>query len=233
MPISVFLSTVTDEFRAYRDQLAGDLTRHDVSVKVQEDFKGLGHDTLAKLETYIAYRDAVVPLVGDMTGSCPSVAEQWAWLGDHADAAAKLPPLAEAPRDGLEISYTQWEAWLALYHNKASMMAQADPAAPRDARHAPTDGSRAALAAHFRRLKAVNRFSDCTFANVDALAKDIAFSCIFGLLVKDYAQLTARERDIAQGFIGEMAARVAADPNLNRFRLWVVTPNAIGFARSR
>jgi hypothetical protein len=35
----IFLSTVSDEFRAYRDQLRSDLTRHNVEVKVQEDFK--------------------------------------------------------------------------------------------------------------------------------------------------------------------------------------------------
>jgi hypothetical protein len=35
-PVRVFLSTVSDEFRAYRDQLRGDLTRHNVEVKVQE-----------------------------------------------------------------------------------------------------------------------------------------------------------------------------------------------------
>ena len=46
MPISVFLSTVSDEFLAYRKQLNGDLTRHNVAVKVQEDFKDLGGDTL-------------------------------------------------------------------------------------------------------------------------------------------------------------------------------------------
>ena len=40
MSISVFLSTVSDEFRFYRDQLKGDLTRHNVAVKVQEDFSG-------------------------------------------------------------------------------------------------------------------------------------------------------------------------------------------------
>jgi hypothetical protein len=34
MSISVFLSTVSDEFRAYRDQLRSDLTRHNVEVKV-------------------------------------------------------------------------------------------------------------------------------------------------------------------------------------------------------
>jgi hypothetical protein len=52
MPASlkVFLSTVSDEFRAYRDQLRADLTRHNVEVKVQEDFKDLGGDTLDKLD---------------------------------------------------------------------------------------------------------------------------------------------------------------------------------------
>jgi hypothetical protein len=34
MPIAIFISTVSDEFRAYRDQLEGDLTRHNVAVKV-------------------------------------------------------------------------------------------------------------------------------------------------------------------------------------------------------
>src|SRR5580704_8121776 len=38
MAISVFLSTVSDEFRSYRDLLVHDLTRHNVAVKVQEDF---------------------------------------------------------------------------------------------------------------------------------------------------------------------------------------------------
>ena len=215
MSIAVFLSTVTDEFRAYRDQLRGDLTRHNVAVKVQEDFKGLGGDTLGKLDTYIAHCDAVVHLVGDMTGSAPLDVEQQAWLRDHADVAAKLPPLAEALRDGAEISYTQWEAWLALYHGKLLLTAKAEPSAPRDARHAPTDVSRAAQAAHLRRLAAVKRYPDCTFANVADLAKHIAFTVILDLLVKDYARQAAAERDIAQGFIGEMADRVAADPNLD------------------
>ena len=69
--VKVFLSTVSDEFRAYRDQLRKDLTRHNVEVKVQEDFKDLGGDTLDKLDVYIAHCDCVVHLVGDMTGSAP------------------------------------------------------------------------------------------------------------------------------------------------------------------
>jgi hypothetical protein len=57
-----------DEFRLYRDQLRTDLTRHNVEVKVQEDFNNLGGDMLDKLDVYIAHCDAVVHLVGDMTG---------------------------------------------------------------------------------------------------------------------------------------------------------------------
>lgn len=39
MSISIFVSTVSDEFRSYRDLLVHDLTRHNVAVKVQEDFR--------------------------------------------------------------------------------------------------------------------------------------------------------------------------------------------------
>ncbi len=80
MSISVFLSTVSDEFRDYRDQLCGDLTRHKVAVKVQEDFKGLGGETLDKLDVYIAHCDAVVHLVGDMFGAVPMQQEVQALL---------------------------------------------------------------------------------------------------------------------------------------------------------
>ena len=51
MAISVFLSTVSDEFRSYRELLVHDLTRQNVAIKVQEDFKELGGTTLEKLDT--------------------------------------------------------------------------------------------------------------------------------------------------------------------------------------
>ena len=40
-------------------------------------------------------------------------------LAKHPDLIADLPPLGEALRDDAEVSYTQWEAWLALYHASA------------------------------------------------------------------------------------------------------------------
>jgi hypothetical protein len=100
MSISIFLSTVSDEFRLYRDQLRTDLTRHNVEVKVQEDFKGLGGDTLNKLDVYIAHCDAVVHLGGEMTGSAPGEREQQALLRKYPNLPARLPTLGDALRRG-------------------------------------------------------------------------------------------------------------------------------------
>jgi hypothetical protein len=49
MSVQIFLSRVSDEFRRYRDLLRCDLTRPNVEVKVQEDFKDLGGETAANV----------------------------------------------------------------------------------------------------------------------------------------------------------------------------------------
>ena len=48
-----FLSTISNEFRLYRDQFRTDLTRHNAEVNVQEDFKDLSGGTLDKLESML------------------------------------------------------------------------------------------------------------------------------------------------------------------------------------
>ena len=227
MSISVFLSTVTDEFGAYRVKLEGDLTRHDVAVKVQERFKDLGGDTLDKLDAYVAHCDAVVHLVGEMCGAAADRSQQDALVAKYPDLPQRLPPLGRALADGAAIPYTQWEAWLALYHKKPLMIAKAAPAAPRGPRDAPTDGSRASQAAHLARLKAFHRYPGCEFENPDDLAKHIAYSAILDLLVKDYADKAARERDVAEGFIREMAKRVAGDKALDLDGMKQAVRNAI------
>ncbi|MGB3582327.1 MAG: tetratricopeptide repeat protein [Roseiarcus sp.] len=215
MPISVFLSTVSDEFLAYRKQLKGDLTRHNVAVKVQEDFQDLGGDTLDKLDTYIANCDAVVHLVGDMTGSAPAATEERALIGRHPDLAERLPPLGEALKNGVPISYTQWEAWLALYHGRPLMIARARKTALRGPKYLRDHESRAAQAAHLARLEACRRFPGYEFGSPDGLAKHIAYSTILDLLVKDYAAREARARHLAEGFIKELAQRVVGDKELD------------------
>jgi tetratricopeptide (TPR) repeat protein len=195
MAISVFLSTVSDEFRAYRDQLNHDLARHNVAVKVQEDFKDLGGDTLDKLEVYIAHCDAVVHLVGDMCGAAADDAQQQALLAKHPKLSEKLPPLGEALKNGLCLPYTQWEAWLALYHGKPLMIATAAPGAPRGPKYAPDDATRASQAEHLKRLKAFHRYPGSEFRSPDELAKQIAYTAILDLLAEERSKKTEQARE--------------------------------------
>jgi len=227
MSISVFLSTVSDEFRSYRDQLVHDLTRHNVSVKVQEDFKDLGGDTLDKLDVYIAHCDAVVHLVGDMCGSAGDERQQQALLLKHSNLQTKLPPLGEVLNNGVCLPYTQWEAWLALYYGKPLLIAKAAAGAPRGPKYAPDDASRASQAEHLKRLKAFHRYPSSEFGGPDELAKQIAYTAILDLLVKDYAEKFVQQRDVAEGFIREMAKRVAGDKALDLDGMKQAVRNAI------
>jgi hypothetical protein len=127
MSVKVFISTVSNEFRAYRDYLSTDLTRHNVEVKVQEDFKDLGRGILDELDLYIAHCDAVVHLVGDMIGSAPVARDVKALLTKYPDLPTDLAPVGNG--DG--ITYTQWEAWLALYHRKGLFIVNAAEKAER------------------------------------------------------------------------------------------------------
>jgi Domain of unknown function (DUF4062) len=185
MSIRIFLSTVSDEFRDYRDQLRRDLTRHNVEVKVQEDFKDLGSVTLNNLDVYIANCDAVVHLVGDMTGAAAKAESTKAIVGKYADLMDKLPPLRQPLENRLDISYTQWEAWLALYHDKFLLIAKAADTAPRGPQFAPTDASRAAQRLHLERLRAVERYPGGTFTSPDNLAKQILSGAILDLLERE------------------------------------------------
>jgi tetratricopeptide (TPR) repeat protein len=182
MPVRIFLSTLSDEFRDYRDQLRHDLTRHNVEVKVQEDFKDLGTVTLDKLDVYITNCDAVVHLVGDMTGAAAKPESTRSILAKYPDLPDRLPPLRQPLADGLANFYTQWEAWLALYHDKLLVIAKADDAAPRGPRYAPTDDSRTAQQEHLARLSAVERYPGGTFTGPDNLAKLVLSGAILELL---------------------------------------------------
>jgi tetratricopeptide (TPR) repeat protein len=215
MSVKIFLSAVSDEFRGHRDQLHSDLTRHNVEVKVQEDFKDLGGETLYELDVYISHCDAVVHLIGDMTGDSPGELGLSALRQKYPDLTDKLPPLGEALRSSGGVSYTHWEAWLAIYHGTLLFIAKAVETAARGPKYLPTGGSRAAQALHLARLEAIERFAGCTFSSADDLAKSILGGTILDLLVKAYAEESARARDVAEGFIHEMAKKVACDRNLD------------------
>src|SRR5947208_451950 len=110
--LRLFLSTVSAEFRSYRDLLAADPKGPDLEVKVQEDFITTGGTTLEKLDDYIRLCDAVVHLVGDATGAFPELPQVHALLKRYPDFLQRLPGLTATVVDGLpRLSYTQWEAY--------------------------------------------------------------------------------------------------------------------------
>jgi hypothetical protein len=185
MSIKIFLSTVSDEFRDYRDQLRSDLMRHNVEVKVQEDFKDSGGVRLDKLDLYISFCDAVIHLVGDMTGGDAKPASTAAIVAKYPDIAERLPPLRGPLDKGLSISYTQWEAWLALYHGKPLLIAMADDAAPRGPNFLPTDRSYAAQRAHLAMLSEIERYPGVVFKDPTDLARSIVSSTILDLIVME------------------------------------------------
>ena len=134
--VQIFLSTVSAEFRSYRDALRHDLDRPNVTVKVQEDFIATGTETLDKLDDYICQCDAVIHLVGDMTGALAQAPSVAVIRQRYPDLARRLPPLASVlASDAQALSYTQWEAWLALYHGKVLVIAVPQVGAARDERY--------------------------------------------------------------------------------------------------
>ncbi len=115
----LFLSAVSKEFLAYRQLLTSDLKRPALDVSVQEDFGVIDGTTLEKLDKYMLACDGIIHLIGKATGAVPEEPAVAALLRKYPDFAAKLPPLAtqlSQPQPGF--SYTQWEAYLAMYHQR-------------------------------------------------------------------------------------------------------------------
>ena len=181
--VQIFLSTVSAEFRSYRDALRQDLDRPNVTVKVQEDFIATGTETLDKLDQYIRQCDAVIHLVGDMTGAMAQAPSVAVIRQRYPDFAQRVPALGPFLAPGAPaVSYTQWEAWLALYHGKVLIIAAPEEGAPRDERYQLIEVQRIAQQAHLGRLAEVERYPEITFASADRLVVAILRSKLQDIL---------------------------------------------------
>jgi hypothetical protein len=115
----LFLSAVSSEFESYRQLLAADLKRPTLDVAVQEDFIVSGGLTLQKLDDYIKACHGIVHLIGKATGATPEAGAVKELLTQYPDFTERLPPLSESLKQtGPGFSYTQWEAYLAIYHQR-------------------------------------------------------------------------------------------------------------------
>jgi tetratricopeptide (TPR) repeat protein len=172
--VQIFLSAVSAEFRSYREALHRKLERQNLTVKVQEDFIAGGSETLDKLDDYIRHCHAVIHLVGDMTGALappPSATLVARCFPDLRDRLPMLAPFLEAgaPR----LSYTQWEAWLAVYHGKRLFIAVPEDGVNRDDSYRLSEAERVAQQEHLQRLRAAGSHSEIHFTDTKDLAIEV------------------------------------------------------------
>ena len=183
--IKLFLSAVSNEFCSYREYLRPLLTRDNVIVCVQEDFIPTGTETLDKLDRYVAQCDAVIHLVGDMTGSWARSATLQDLRARYSNLADRLPPLKPSLDFGEPpLSYTQWEAYLAVYHGKPLIIAVPEPETPRDEKYQLEADQQTSQQAHLKRLRALGHHDEIKFKTADQLAVRVLRSAIYDLLVE-------------------------------------------------
>jgi hypothetical protein len=187
--VKLFLSCVSDEFGDYRDELRRALTRPNVEIKIQEDFQAMGGDTLSLLETYVESCDVVVHFIGDMSGSTPKATSVDDLLKRRPELAARLGDKGMARQALARLTYTQWEAWLAIGFNKDGAKENLVVVTPalgvkRGAKFAPTDDTRASQADHLKWLRAINVYPGKPFANADNLVARVFGSAVLDALNK-------------------------------------------------
>src|SRR4051794_4725733 len=121
--ITIFISCVSNEFGPYRDALRRDLSRPNLATKIQEDFIAYGSAMLEKLDEYIRQCEAVIHICGDMTGSLANDISLNYIKDTYKDFGTRFPELVPVLEGSEQLSYTQLEAWLAVYHNKRLVIA--------------------------------------------------------------------------------------------------------------
>jgi hypothetical protein len=167
--VAIFVSAVSSEFESefatfpgLRSGLRRYLARAGCHVFVQEDFRQTALDTLQKQDSYICKSAAVIHLVGEQPGvqANPHAVRQY--LASSPNFLSAFPELRESLGDCFHLTYTQWEALIALHH-RIALFVYATPLA--------TNGQ----TEHLKRLRIARRHPE-TFASVDQL---------FGKLIGD------------------------------------------------
>jgi hypothetical protein len=86
------------------------------------------------------------------------------------------------------LTYTQWEAWLAISSNQYGARKNLVIVAPADGlergeKFKPTDASRASQADHLRRLNAINLYAGPRFTSADNLVAQVLASAVLDTLI--------------------------------------------------
>ncbi|MCO6453686.1 MAG: tetratricopeptide repeat protein [Pirellulaceae bacterium] len=171
---ALFLSCVTREFGSYREVLAADLELPGVRVEWQERFRAYGDRTLLMLDDYIQACDAVIHLVGDQAGVAASQANLAAILKRYGYERLEQD-LGLSPDVIQSLTYTQWEAWLAVLHRRKLYVCTPAAEAARDSIAADpvqADQQRQCQQRHLQLLRQQGRYAEnaCRFSDASRLS---------------------------------------------------------------
>ena len=143
-------------FQSYRDvvkQAFRILAPH-YEVIIQEDLPPGFGDLLETLDHEISRSLFVIHLVGDLAGFAPEPAPLRKLHTRHPDLFDCIPELRDAVGDGLGITYTQWELYLAFHHDKRRLIFEVQAGAPQSPLFASTLADQTSQTAHRRRIEA-------------------------------------------------------------------------------
>jgi tetratricopeptide (TPR) repeat protein len=171
--IQIFISCVSDEFGHYRDAMRDGLKRANVETKTQEDFIAYGGPTLEKLDDYIRHCEAVIHIVGNMTGSMANQLSLKYINEKYPDFVKRFPHLQTVLTGETGLSYTQWEAYLAIYHNKRLFVATPEENAIRNNKYNKDSTQTALQETHLKNLRTSGYYPEIQFRTEDDLIKQL------------------------------------------------------------
>ncbi|MDB6138810.1 MAG: Formylglycine-rating enzyme required for sulfatase, contains domain [Verrucomicrobiaceae bacterium] len=205
----LFLSAVSSEFRRCREMLRTDLTGPDMPWKVAEqaDFAVGGSTLLEKLDRYIGDSSAVIHLIGEAAGECATPLEVDAFLAARPSFLARYPAIRKELGKCHALSYTQWEAYMALDHDVPVYVYSPDEDfRERQPGFTASDADRLSQTAHYDRFKlqGVDRSS---FATADRLSSMVLRS-LSGLVSRSGS---VADKEFAQSLQGVAKVREASD----------------------
>lgn len=181
-----FLSAVSSEFHhkdperpmsfeSYRDVLTRSLRRQipGCEVIVQEELKQGYGDLLHTLDDEVRNSTVVVHLIGDVAGAEPTHEELRLLRQRHPDFLSHEPVLKASLAEADDISYTQWEAYLAFHYRRPRLVFSAEVDAPRSPRRQFSATALASQQAHFQRLQRTGEHHQPCYSQSDLAVKTV------------------------------------------------------------
>jgi tetratricopeptide (TPR) repeat protein len=186
MTYKIFISSVSKEFHrtapayrvnftSYRDLLALHLRREfkGCQIVVQEELVQGTSDLLATLDQEIRTSDFEVHIIGDAAGARPRENELEKLRARHPGFLDAYHKLRDDLLDWSQVSYTQWEAYLAFHHGNKRLIFKAEPSAPKNPEYVVDSGEKETQVAHLARIRSVGEHYQGFYSQSDLVIKTI------------------------------------------------------------